>query len=75
MPADAGALARALAELGLACEVEADGALAILVPRAPTEVPGAEMRAAIVLAARAAGFASVAFELPVPVEPVDSPRS
>ena len=59
------ALARALAELWLGCDVEADGALAILVPRGSADVPGAELRATIQQAARAAGFASVAFELVV----------
>jgi len=65
------ALARALAELGLGCDVEADGALAILVPRGPIDIPPAERRAAILQAARAAGFASVAFELVVPVDTGD----
>ncbi len=63
MPADPTALAAALERLGMACDVEAEGGLAILVPRAGVGFPGTELRAEVVQAARQAGFANVAFEL------------
>ena len=75
MPADAGALADALTRIGIACDVEREGALAILVPRESADVPTAEARRAIVRAARDAGFASVAFELRGPSGPVDPTAS
>lgn len=63
MPADPAALARTIAGLGLTVDVEADGALAILVAPPGARFPDAAFRAALVRAAREAGFASVAFEL------------
>ena len=71
MPADPEALARSLALLGLHFTVECDGVLAILVPVGPVDVPTEAMRAEIVRAAREAGFASVALELPP--GPMDEP--
>lgn len=66
MPADPAALARAIGALGLTVDVEADGALAILVARPGTRFPDAALRAEVVRAAREAGFTSVAFELAGP---------
>ena len=63
MPGDPVALADALRALGLACDVEAEGALAILVPHAQAAMPPAEQRSEIVRAARQAGFANVALEV------------
>lgn len=67
-PADAAALAAALERLGLPLSVEVDGALAVLVPRDGRAVafPTDDVRVELVRAARAAGFASVALELPAP---------
>lgn len=64
----AGALAAALAALGLAASVEADGALAsIALARwsGPPDAPilDASLRRAIVAAARAHGFTHVALEI------------
>ena len=63
MPADPVALAAALERLGMACDVEMEGGLAILVPRARAAFPDGDLRVEVVRAARAAGFANVAFEL------------
>lgn len=75
MPADPLALAAALERLGLACDVEAEGGLAILVPRAGAGFPEGGLRAEIVRAAREAGFANVAFELRGPAPSPTSPGS
>ncbi|GLC26304.1 hypothetical protein [Roseisolibacter agri] len=63
MPGDARALLAALAQMGVACDVETEGGLAILVPRATAGFPGSDLRVELVRAARQAGFANVALEL------------
>lgn len=63
MPADPAALAAELGRLGMACDVETEGALAIVVPHAPSAAPSVEQRSEIVRLARRAGFANVALEL------------
>ena len=63
MQGDPGALGAALDRLGVACVVESQGGVAILIPRAGNGFPGSDLRAEIVRAARQAGFANVAFEL------------
>jgi hypothetical protein len=58
------ALASVLRRMGLVPEIEADGAMALVRLAGPASMPSAEQRAAIVAAARAAGFVTVALELP-----------
>jgi hypothetical protein len=56
-------LAVELAALGVPARVEAEGAMAVLRLPPPAALPPADLRAAIVSAARASGFANVALEL------------
>ncbi|MGZ8376596.1 MAG: hypothetical protein ACXWZS_08975 [Gemmatirosa sp.] len=64
MPADLAVLTEALDRLHVEVTVRQDGALAVLVPRDASWFPDAVLRAALLRAARDAGFANVAVELP-----------
>lgn len=60
---DAPALATALAALGVRCEVEARGRLAVLVPRAPLALDDPARRRELQRLAQRHGFTHVALEL------------
>ena len=66
------ALVRALRAHGLPLDVEADGALAILVPTGPLAAPDAALRRQLVALARDAGFTHVALELLAPTDGADA---
>jgi hypothetical protein len=60
---DARALGAALAALGLPCDVEVSGSLAILVPRVGARWPDRPLRLEVTRVARAHGFTHVALEV------------
>jgi hypothetical protein len=74
LPADGdpSALRAALGELGLICDVEVAGGLAILVPRAGASAVTRAVRTEVARLGRACGFTHVALEIE-PAEAGDPP--